>query len=146
MNKDKLEKRVWFPGYARALAQEPWPQGQREMCRGILARSLHECQERRWPVCVTSAPRFMEELERERQPSTERLAVVEAGAEAKARLPTVHGMRNSFLTGRDGKTVRSRSWPLSARLLPAMQQVVQPAHVPRLDRLAIAPAASVSAR
>jgi len=76
MNKDKLERRVWCTGYARALAQVPWPQGRREMCRGIHARSLNECKERRWPVGVASARRFMEELEQEKQPSAERLAVV----------------------------------------------------------------------
>jgi hypothetical protein len=86
MNKDKLEKRVWFPGWAQALAQGPRPQGQRERCRGIIAWYLHECQERRWPLSVASARRFMEGLERERQPSAERLAVVEAGAEAKGPL------------------------------------------------------------
>jgi hypothetical protein len=64
-------------------------------------------------------------VERERQPSAERLAVVKVGGEAKARLPTVNGTRNPFQLGRDSETIRSRSWPLSARLLPAMQQVVQ---------------------
>jgi hypothetical protein len=29
MKKDELEKRVWFLGWAEALAQEPWPQAQR---------------------------------------------------------------------------------------------------------------------
>jgi hypothetical protein len=84
------------------LAQGPRPQGRREMCRGIPARSLHECKERQWPVSVASARRFMEELERERQPWAERLAVVKVGPEAKARLPTVNGTRNPFQPGRDG--------------------------------------------
>jgi len=96
MNKDKLERRVWCTGYARALAQGPRPQGRREMHQGIPARSLNQCKERRWPVGVASARRFMEELERER------LAVVKVGAEVKARLPTVNGTRNPFQPGRDG--------------------------------------------
>jgi hypothetical protein len=63
----------------------------------------------------------MEGVKRERQPSAERLAVVEAAAEAKARLPTLPGMRNPFQPGRESEAVRSRSGPLSARLLLAMQ-------------------------
>jgi hypothetical protein len=91
------------------------------MYRGIIAWYLHECKERRWPVSVASARRFMEGVEPERQPSAERLAVVEAAAEAKPRLPTLHGMRNPFQPGRESEAVRSRSGLLSARLLPAMQ-------------------------
>jgi hypothetical protein len=46
MNQDKLEKRVWFPGWAGVLAQEPWPPAQREAFRRIIAWYLHACRER----------------------------------------------------------------------------------------------------
>lgn len=55
---------MWCTGYARALAQGPRPQGRREMCRGIHARSLHECKERQSPVGVASARRVMRRVER----------------------------------------------------------------------------------
>jgi hypothetical protein len=74
MNQDKLEKRVWFPGWAGVLAQEPWPPAQREAFRRIIAWYLHECKERGWPVSVASARRFIETVERERRPESERLA------------------------------------------------------------------------
>ena len=74
MNKDRLEQRVWFPGWAEALAQEPWSEGQREAYRRLIAWYLQECKEQRWAVSVASARRFIETVERERQPPAERLA------------------------------------------------------------------------
>jgi integron integrase len=79
MNKDKLEKRVWFPGWAEALAREPWPPARREACRRIIAWYLHECKKRGWAVSVASARQFMEVVDRERQPAAERLAVWKEG-------------------------------------------------------------------
>ncbi len=109
MDKDKLERRVWFPGWAEALAREPWPLAQREACRRVIGWYLHECKERRWPVSVASARRFMDMVEREWRPAAERLAAwmealnwffrraaeagrggveaTEGGALAKARVP-----------------------------------------------------------
>ncbi len=57
MNKDKLEQRVWFPGWAGALAREPWPPARRETCRRVIAWYLHECRVRGWPVSVAPARR-----------------------------------------------------------------------------------------
>lgn len=74
ISKDKLEQRVWFPGRAEALAQEPGPAARREAYRRVIAWYLHECKERGWPVSVASARHLMERVERERQPAAERLA------------------------------------------------------------------------
>ena len=79
MNQDKLERRVWFPDWAEALAQELWPPARREAFRRIIAWYLHECKERGWPVSVASARRFIERVEREQQPSAERLAIWKEG-------------------------------------------------------------------
>jgi len=74
MNGDKAERRVWFSGWAEVLARELWPPARREAFRRIIAWYLHECKERGWPVSVVSARQFMETVEREQQPSAERLA------------------------------------------------------------------------
>jgi len=55
MNQDKLEKRVWFPGWAGALAREPWSPARRQAFRRIIAWYLHARQERRRSVNVASA-------------------------------------------------------------------------------------------
>ncbi len=79
MDKDKVERRVWFPGWALALEQEPWPEPRREACRRVIVWYLHECRERGWPVSVGSARRFIEAVQRERQPAPDRLAVWKEG-------------------------------------------------------------------
>lgn len=75
MNEERVEKRVWFPGWAEVLAGELWPAGQREVYRRLIAWYLHECKQRRWAVSVASARRFIEMVERERQSSAQKLAV-----------------------------------------------------------------------
>jgi hypothetical protein len=119
MNKGKLEKRVWFTGYARALAQGPRPQGRREMCRGIPARSLHECKERQSPLGVASARRFMRRVERGTAAVGGTAGGGGSGRRGQGPVADPQGMRNPFRPGRDSEAVRSRSWLLSARLLPA---------------------------
>lgn len=121
MNQDKAEGRVWFPGWAEVLAQEPWPENQQEAYQGVVAWYLHECKERRWSVNLASARRFIETVERERQPPADPLAAwkeglnwffrqaARAGASPAApgvwRPPADAGTRNDGLVMSDGPSL-----------------------------------------
>ncbi|MSR64660.1 MAG: hypothetical protein EXS18_02635 [Verrucomicrobiae bacterium] len=75
MDKDKVERWVWFPRWAEVLEQEHLPAVQRQQYRTALLSYLHYCKEPGQKATVSSARGFMNQAECAPSPGHSQLAI-----------------------------------------------------------------------